>query len=34
MMSDKSAAFYNIVAAIIEFLLAAGPLLYAFGFVS
>jgi predicted membrane channel-forming protein YqfA (hemolysin III family) len=34
MMSDKSATFYNIVAAIIEFLLAAGPLLYAFGFVS
>ncbi|OYR28857.1 putative membrane protein [Brucella pseudogrignonensis] len=34
MMSDKSATFYNIVAAVIEFLLAAGPLLYAFGFVS
>ncbi|MBO1041932.1 DUF4345 family protein [Brucella pituitosa] len=34
MMSDKGATFYNIIAAVIEFALAAGPLLYAFGFVS
>lgn len=34
MMSDKGASFYNIVAVIVEFLLAAGPLLYAFGFVA
>lgn len=33
MMSDKGATFYNIVAAVIEFALAAGPLLYAFGFI-
>lgn len=33
MMSDKGATFYNIIAAVIEFALAAGPLLYAFGFV-
>ncbi len=37
MMSDKSdrrgAGFYSILAATVEFLLAAGPLLYAFGFV-
>ncbi|MGC0051575.1 DUF4345 domain-containing protein [Brucella pituitosa] len=34
MMSEKGATFYNIIAAVIEFALAAGPLLYAFGFVS
>jgi len=33
MMSDKGATFYNIIAAVIEFALAAGPLLYAFGFI-
>lgn len=33
MMSDKGATFYNTVAAVIEFALAAGPLLYAFGFI-
>ncbi|MCV9909512.1 DUF4345 domain-containing protein [Brucella sp. HL-2] len=33
MMSDKGATFYNVVAAVIEFALAAGPLLYAFGFI-
>ncbi|PWL16809.1 DUF4345 domain-containing protein [Falsochrobactrum shanghaiense] len=34
MMSDRGASFYNIFAAIIEFMLMAGPLLYAFGFVA
>lgn len=38
MMSDKGArgggTLYNGLAAIVEFLLAAGPLLYAFGFVA
>ncbi|MDR6434095.1 DUF4345 family protein [Brucella pseudogrignonensis] len=34
MMSDKGATFYNIIAALIEFALAAGALLYAFGFIS
>ncbi|WP_433848778.1 DUF4345 family protein [Brucella pseudogrignonensis] len=34
MMSDKGATFYNIIAAVIEFALAAAALLYAFGFIS
>ncbi|MBV2144800.1 DUF4345 domain-containing protein [Falsochrobactrum sp. TDYN1] len=34
MMSDRGTSFYNIFAAIIEFALAAGPLLYAFGFIA
>lgn len=38
MLSDKEARFtsnlYNVVAAVLELLLAAGPLLYAFGFVA
>ncbi|WP_343312816.1 DUF4345 domain-containing protein [Brucella sp. BE17] len=33
MMSDRGGTLYNWGAAIIEFLLAAGPLLYAFGFI-
>ncbi len=33
MMSDRGGTIYNWVAVIIEFLLAVGPLLYAFGFV-
>lgn len=34
MMSDKGATFYNIIAAVVEFALAAGALLYAFGFIN
>ena len=33
MMSDRGGTIYNWLAAIVEFLLAAGPLLYAFGFI-
>ncbi|MFC4623741.1 DUF4345 domain-containing protein [Daeguia caeni] len=33
-LSDKGSTLQNWLAAIVEFLLAAGPLLYAFGFVS
>ncbi|MDM7852051.1 AGROH133_08824 family phage infection protein [Pseudochrobactrum kiredjianiae] len=34
MMSDKTNSFYNWIAALIELMLAAGPLLFAFGFVA
>ena len=34
MMSDKANTFYNWIAVVIELLLAAGPLLYAFGFIA
>lgn len=33
-MSDRGSTFHNWTAALVEFLLAAGPLLYAFGLVS
>lgn len=33
LMSDKNASFYNWTAVVIEFLLAAGPLLFAFGLI-
>ncbi|GGA95360.1 membrane protein [Brucella endophytica] len=33
-MSDKGSTFYNFMAALLEFLLAAAPLLFAFGFVA
>ncbi|MBJ6135529.1 DUF4345 domain-containing protein [Ochrobactrum sp. Q0168] len=33
MMSDRGGTVYNWLAGIVEFLLAAGPLLYAFGFI-
>ncbi|WP_439271926.1 AGROH133_08824 family phage infection protein [Pseudochrobactrum sp. HB0163] len=33
MMSDKANTFYNWIAAVIELLLAALPLLFAFGFI-
>lgn len=32
-LSVKRASFYSIIAALLEFVLAAGPLLYAFGFI-
>ncbi|HWD12482.1 DUF4345 domain-containing protein [Pseudochrobactrum sp. sp1633] len=34
MMSDKTNTFYNWIAALIELMLAAGPLLFAFGFIA
>ncbi|MDR2310397.1 MAG: DUF4345 family protein [Brucellaceae bacterium] len=34
MMSDKTNSFYNWIAALIELMLTAGPLLFAFGFVA
>lgn len=34
MTSDKGSTFYNWVAAILEFILAVGPLLFAFGFIA
>ncbi|PYE87975.1 DUF4345 family protein [Phyllobacterium leguminum] len=34
MMSDKGNTLYNWIAALIEFLLAAAPLLFAFGFIA
>ncbi|WP_420961425.1 DUF4345 family protein [Brucella sp. IR073] len=34
MMSDKGNTIYNWLAALIEFLLAAAPLLFAFGFIA
>jgi hypothetical protein len=34
MMSDKNNSFYNWISALIELILAAGPLLFAFGFVA
>ena len=34
MMSDKGSSFYSTVFAVIEFVLAAGPLLYTFGLVA
>jgi len=34
MMSDKGGTLYNWTAVVLEFLLAAGPLLFAFGFVA
>lgn len=34
MMSVKRASFYSIIAACLEFVLATGPLLYAFGFIA
>ncbi|RCS23632.1 DUF4345 domain-containing protein [Phyllobacterium salinisoli] len=33
-MSDRGNTFYNWMAVVLEFLLAAAPLLFAFGFVS
>ncbi|YBV96276.1 DUF4345 domain-containing protein [Phyllobacteriaceae bacterium JZ32] len=33
-MSDKGGTFYNWGAVVLEFLLAAGPLLFAFGFIA
>lgn len=34
MMSDKTNSFYNWIAVVVELMLAAGPLLFAFGFVA
>ena len=34
MMSDKANSFYNWIAVVFELMLAAGPLLFAFGFVA
>jgi hypothetical protein len=34
MMSDKGNSFYNWIAVLLELLLAAAPLLFAFGFVA
>lgn len=34
MMSDKTNTFYNWIAVVLELMLAAGPLLFAFGFIA